>query len=570
MFLLDAITKFKFPLRIQLLEDLKSLNDGQVINAGEIITIYGFARQLLVTTGSLEHPTADNDESDEYVNMKPERKVYIPENCCEKLKDVHCNGKIYEDVGKIKEQMPRFLKAERDFFVFYVDEDKGMARIKKGDILEFVRVIDTGNPGAYHNISCSQNEKNLVIYRSEGEEIILTENKSLKLICIADDNAYSTTELLDNFSFPRKMLFVNSDLQDKFENFTNISQQVILDLTEKPRLFFTSELQSPFTNTVSYKISLFQNVNLLCLCIKLISRIQVEIVQEAAGGNGVFELLFAKENENKDKKQGNFTTFEIYGKFLSEKLENSEIEIPPLPNSRKHTSKNKLESQPNYETIFPPKGNTKADNNKTALVSPDKSLAKKAKSFQHEGNVHKVLSQPGEEEQPVFSNVNENQNAKRSSNSCRTSQSVQEFNSHKGKSENVPLRHSLSVPNKKKQPFLRTENQHELPQTTQEKQDNLTVSVDKAKEEKKDNNIMTKDDNVEIMGNIKDMGKKGLYHCLTFCGLPAFAEQCRLENLDGSFVSEMEDEELTDEPYFLKKHELRKFHRIKEGWRPKE
>lgn len=322
MFFIDAVTKFKFPLQIQLLEDLEDLNEGLLLNAGEIITVYGFGRQLVVTRSS-GHADDDSD-SEEYVNMAPEKEVYIPENCCEKLKDIHCKGRIYEDIAIMKVELPRFLQAQKGFFALYADEEKGFAKIEKDQILEFVRINDIGNPGEYRNDNYSQSGKDLLIYKSNHEEINLTGEIISNLISIEDENEYSTKELLDNLSFPRKMLFVNTDLQEQFENLTYTPQQLILDLTDKPYLFFTSELQMPFTNTTSYKISLFENVNLLCFSVGLKSRIKVDIIKEAASTNGAFELLFAKENERKDQKQGNFKTFDIFGKFSREKLESDE------------------------------------------------------------------------------------------------------------------------------------------------------------------------------------------------------------------------------------------------------
>lgn len=267
-----------------------------------------------------------------------------------------------------------------------------------------------------------------------------------------------------------------------------------------------------------------------------------------------------------------------------------EIKIPPLPNTGSHpplpntgshpllTSKKKREGEPNYETIFPIGKNSKADNNNTASVTPAKSDTMETEtSIQHDKNVHKLhfLSQP-EEQQPVFSDkddMTKNQNSGQTSSNLHRINSANEFQSKDREYKSGKILRSFSVPVKNRPSIhLKTteENQHEQPKEIQKERS--YVKPDKTTDDKKDNtpNTLTQNNSIDITCNIKDMGRQKLYQCLKFCGLPAFADQCEQEGIDGSFVAEMEDEELTDEPYFLKKHELRKFHRIKEGWRPKE
>ena len=71
------------------------------------------------------------------------------------------------------------------------------------------------------------------------------------------------------------------------------------------------------------------------------------------------------------------------------------------------------------------------------------------------------------------------------------------------------------------------------------------------------------DESIECMGVAK------LCDFLRKFKLDEFASICENEMIDGEFLSTMSDEDLKADPFNLKAFDLKKFTRLKDGWRPK-
>ena len=57
--------------------------------------------------------------------------------------------------------------------------------------------------------------------------------------------------------------------------------------------------------------------------------------------------------------------------------------------------------------------------------------------------------------------------------------------------------------------------------------------------------------------------------CFEVCALPNLSKLCREEQLDGEYFKYLTDEELTEEPFYLKPFHVSKVRKIIEGWRPR-
>lgn len=68
---------------------------------------------------------------------------------------------------------------------------------------------------------------------------------------------------------------------------------------------------------------------------------------------------------------------------------------------------------------------------------------------------------------------------------------------------------------------------------------------------------------------VSQMSVKELVNCLRQCALSNLADLCDEHKVDGQFFMDIEEEDLREAPYNLNGMEIRKFKKMKKGWRPR-
>lgn len=69
--------------------------------------------------------------------------------------------------------------------------------------------------------------------------------------------------------------------------------------------------------------------------------------------------------------------------------------------------------------------------------------------------------------------------------------------------------------------------------------------------------------------HISQMSVKELVSCLHQCALTKLADLCDEHKMDGEFIADIDEDDLSKEPFSLNLIEIAKFNKMKEGWRPR-
>ncbi|KAK3095347.1 hypothetical protein FSP39_013513 [Pinctada imbricata] len=591
----DILQTLKGPVVVKIVKGRLDFHGWRTFGEEQCLTLFPPSKQIMVLN-STSYENINEDKTHGHDADRVDNISFLCSKTSEKFNDRHCEGKIFHDISSILGDVPRYLRVEEDFFAFVEDGNMcKMQRVEVGQVLELFEIHydhSTDNTELYENVRLDGGEILRCRCAELGVEIMLPNSSKVDLVAMSDHNSYTLMDIADRFSFPRSISFSDTALSTSMKKLRKRSELLVASETVEEMLF-ACELGKTNIEFFDEKLLQCDNVFMSPMSKTDTSNVWVEQCTGCVDSLDTFRCLYTRKKTTLDNGQMLYSVFGMEQNASASNIENdnegeeegdgedyepmNKIEIPECPPVRQFLR--------SFENSPASSQNSSRPASLQSVQSSRSSGSRSSAGEDHGGSyVHihvdhyptpmqdNSLSPSESSEMKVASSLNSQTNVNTSepddvSNpiaQTTVDAVVMDDASHPN------TQAKLTIPDAEDASSPTTQARVAIPEA-EEAWSPINVATITSPVTDQASSLVTQDRSTteNDVNEIQNMGVSELCQFLQSFKLNNFAKVCETEMVDGEFLSSLSDEELKSEPFNLKDFDLKKFTKLKSGWRPR-
>ena len=319
----DLLRHVKYPVVIKIVDGCLTVPKWLSFGKGKCLTVFPPSQQIDVRSHEEEGDFSD-------VPSAISGSCFLNSSTSLTFYDIHCEGKQYTSIYVLADDFPRFVQADDDFFAFTEDESQcRMHKVEKGQILELCEILfdqSVEHEELYTNVRGPRGEILRCKFSGSTQEIVLPASLKTTLTAVKDRNKYTLNDIAERFSFPRKLLPVDIEIQRSLQNLRKCDTVNASSSTDHDMVFLC-ELGK--TNFEMYDDTLMQCKDTVVTPLSSLNvdDVNVEVIRGAVDSLETFGCLFADRQALSESGLHSYCLYgtETHGKGEEKAVEASEV-----------------------------------------------------------------------------------------------------------------------------------------------------------------------------------------------------------------------------------------------------